>query len=54
MRRIAARRKRLFEDFLSEAGEKIKSKQEHQAKQIYLSARALEFDKWVLFVSEML
>jgi len=52
--------KRLFEDFMMEANqvrgkkstEELKMSQ--KAKQIYLSARSLEYDKWVIFVSQML
>jgi len=52
--------KKLFEEFMLEAaaatGKKNTQKlnQSEKAKQIYLSARALEFDKWCLFVAEML
>jgi len=52
--------KRLFEDFMKDAhkasGKKTKEevKMEKNARQIYNSARALEFDKWCLFVTEML
>jgi len=52
--------KRLFEDFMEELNsrtgkkscEELKMRQ--KAKQIYLSARALEYDKWIMFVSQML
>jgi len=52
--------KRLFEDFMKDAnrasGKKTKEeiKMDKNAKQIYLSARALEYDKWAMFVSQML
>jgi len=50
--------RRLFEDFLKDAdkasGKKSKKEMDKKAEQIYLAARALEFDKWVVFVSEML
>jgi len=52
--------KRLFEDFMKDAnrasGKKTKEeiRMDKNAKQIYLAARALEFDKWVMFVSQML
>jgi len=51
--------KRLFEDFLKEAdnaaGKKSKKEMDKKAEQIWLAARALDdFDKWVLFVTEML
>jgi len=51
--------KRLFEDFLKEAdnaaGKKSKKEMDKKAEQIYLAARALDdFDRWVLFVTEML
>jgi len=50
--------RRLFEDFMKDAdkasGKKSKKEMDKKAEQIYLSARALEFDKWVMFVSEML
>jgi len=52
--------KKLFEDFMLEAAaatgkqntQELKSSE--KARQIYLSARSLEYDKWVLFVAEML
>jgi len=50
--------RKLFEDFMKDAdkasGKKSKKEMDMKAEQIYLSARALEFDKWVMFVSEML
>jgi len=52
--------KRLFEDFMKDAnrasGKKTKEeiRMDKNAKQIYLAARALKFDKWVLFVVDML
>jgi len=53
--------KRLFEDFIKEAnmrtGKKTREeiKMDKNAKQIYLAARALDdFDKWVMFVVDML
>jgi len=51
--------KRLFEDFMKDAdkasGKMSKKEMDKKAEQIYLAARALDdFDKWVMFVSEML
>jgi len=50
--------RRLFEDFMKDvdkaSGKKSKKEMDKKAEQIYLAARALEFDKWVMFVSEML
>jgi len=53
--------KRLFEDFMEEVnsrtGKKTKEeiRMDKNAKQIYLAARALDdFDKWVMFVTDML
>jgi len=53
--------KRLFEDFMKDAnrasGKKTKEeiRMDKNAKQIYLAARALDdFDKWVMFVTDML
>jgi len=53
--------KRLFEDFMKEVnrrtGKKTNEeiKMDKNAKQIYLAARALDdFDKWVMFVVDML
>jgi len=51
--------KKLFENFLKEAdnaaGKKSKKEMDKKAEQIWLAARALDdFDKWVLFVTEML
>ena len=50
-----------FEDFMNEVnsrtGKKTKEeiKMDKNAKQIYLAARALDdFDKWVMFVVDML
>jgi len=36
------------------SGKMSKKEKDKKAEQIYLAARALEFDKWVMFVSEML
>lgn len=50
--------KRLFEDFLKEAehyaGKKRPMKNADKIKQVYLSAKALEYDKWLIFVGEMI
>jgi len=51
--------KRLFEDFMKDAdkasGKMSKKEMDKKAEQIYLAARALDdFDKWIMFVSEML
>lgn len=50
--------KKMFEQFMKEANERRgftkKLKPTDEVEQIYLSARALEFDKWLLFVGEML
>lgn len=50
--------KKLFEDFMLEAAavtnKETKERDHKRLKQVYLSARSLEYDKWVLFVSEML
>lgn len=49
---------KLFEDFMKETrfykeAEENKMSLE-DAKQIYLSAQSLDFDKWMLFITEML
>jgi len=52
--------KRLFEDFMEDAnrasGKKTKeNERDHKRlKQVYLAARALEYDKWVMFITEMM
>jgi len=51
--------KKMFEDFRKEANERrgnttVKKKPTKELEQMYLSARALEFDKWLLFIREML
>jgi len=52
--------KRLFEDFMEEAnsrtGKKTKEndRDHKRLKQVYLAARALEYDKWVMFITEMM
>jgi len=52
--------KRLFEDFMEEVdsrtGKKTKeNERDHKRlKQVYLAARALEYDKWVMFITEMM
>jgi len=50
--------KRLFEDFMKEAnaarGVKKKERDHARLKQVYLAARALEYDKWIIFITEML
>jgi hypothetical protein len=47
-----------FEEFQLDAGrglkEELTKKQKENLEQVYLSARALDFDKWVLFTTEML
>ena len=47
-----------FEQFRADAGmgltEELTKKQKDNMEQVYLSARALDFDKWVLFTTEML
>ena len=47
-----------FEQFRADAGggltEELTKKQRDHMEQIYLSARALDYDKWVLFTTEML
>ena len=47
-----------FEEFRADAGggltEELTKKQRDHMEQIYLSARALDFDKWVLFTTKML
>jgi len=52
-------KKKLFDEFMQEAyavnGGDKQSKIDHKRmKQIYLSARALEYDKWILFITEMM
>jgi len=52
--------KRLFEDFMEEVnsrtGKKTKEndRDHKRLKQVYLAARALEYDKWVMFITEMM
>jgi len=51
--------KKLFDEFMQEAyavnGGDKQSKIDHKRmKQVYLSARALEYDKWILFITEMM
>jgi len=50
--------RRLFEEFMKDAdkasGKMSRKEMDKKAEQIYLAARSLEFDKWVMFVSEML
>jgi hypothetical protein len=47
-----------FEQFRVDAGmgltEELSKKQKENMEQVYLSARALDFDKWVLFTTKML
>ena len=47
-----------FEQFRADAGggltEELTKKQKENMEQVYLSARALDYDKWVLFITEML
>ena len=47
-----------FEKFRLDAGrgltEELTKKQKEHLEQVYLSARALDYDKWVLFTTEML
>ena len=49
---------KLFDEFMKETrfyteAKELKMNME-TAKQIYLSARALDYDKWMLFITEML
>ena len=52
--------RRLFEEFVREAVAKTGQSMQQQrktsekARQIYLSARSLEYEQWILFVTEML
>lgn len=50
--------KRLFEDFMKDAnrasGKKQVVRNREDLQQVYLSARALDFDKWLVFITEML
>lgn len=50
--------KRLFEDFMKDAnkagGKKQVIRNREDLQQVYLSARALPFDKWLVFITEML
>ena len=47
-----------FEQFRFDAGrgltEELTKKQKEHMEQVYLSARALDYDKWMLFITEML
>ena len=47
-----------FEQFRADAGggltEELTKKQRDHMEQIYLSARALDYDKWMLFTTQML
>lgn len=47
-----------FEQFRLDAGrgltEELTKKQKEHMEQVYLSARALDYDKWILFITEML
>ena len=47
-----------FEKFRLDAGrgltEELTKKQKEHLEQVYLSARALDYDKWMLFITEML
>jgi hypothetical protein len=49
---------KLFEDFMKETrfykGVEENKMSLEDAKQIYLSAQSLDFDKWMLFITEML
>jgi len=50
---------KLFDEFMREAyavsgGGKQEKIDHKRMKQIYLSARALEYDQWILFITEML
>lgn len=51
---------RMFEAFMKEAMDRagkspsMSDKDEEYMKQVYLSARALDFKKWIMFVTEML
>jgi hypothetical protein len=49
---------KLFEEFMKETRFYTEQKESKMrlddAKQIYLSAQSLDFDKWILFVTEML
>lgn len=50
--------KRLFENFMKDAnkagGKEQVIKNREDLQQVYLSARALDFDKWLVFITEML
>lgn len=50
--------KKMFEEFMNTIREQkeaeISNKDYEYMKQVYLSARALEFDKWIMFITEML
>lgn len=50
--------KRLFEDFMKEAnrasGKKQVIRNEEDLKQVYLAARALDFDKFLVFLADVL
>jgi hypothetical protein len=49
---------KVFEDFMKVIREKEELQMDRKTReyleQVYLSARALEFDKWILFIDEML
>jgi len=54
--------KKLFEEFMLEAAaatgkkdtQETKERDHKRLKQVYLAARSLEYDKWVMFITEML
>jgi hypothetical protein len=50
--------KKMFEEFMRNVREQTDTRGSYQdsefMNQVYLSARALEFDKWILFITEML
>jgi len=52
-------KKKLFDEFMLEANaargiDNQTSIDHKRMKQIYLSARSLEYDKWILFITEMM
>lgn len=50
--------KKMFEEFMREAAASAKprtsKKDIEYMEQVYLSARALDFDKWIMFITDML
>ena len=50
---LLRKKRRLFEDFLKEAEAPLQEKFESKAREIYVAARALEYDEWIEYVNDM-